>query len=140
MTTGSPSTPEGNERGSLATETVVVIPLLVLLLLFVIGCARLVHTRNVIDQAADQAARAASLGPGPGAQARALDAARTILAGDDDCTAPHVTLSQDQSAGTVTAVVSCTVPLKDLFTAGFPGHQTLNAQESSPRDLYAPGN
>jgi Flp pilus assembly protein TadG len=140
VTPHQPSDTADSERGSLALETVVVVPLLVLLLLFAIGCARLVHARNLIDQAADQAARAASLGPATDAQARAQNAARTVLAGAYNCTAPRITLSQDQSAAAVTATVSCTVVLNDLFITGFPGHQTLTARQTSPRDLYAPRN
>jgi Flp pilus assembly protein TadG len=128
------------EAGSLSVETVVVIPLVIVLLLFVVGVARLVHARSLIDQAADQAALAAALGPGtgPGAQARAVDAARTILAGSYNCTDPHVTLTVNQAADAVTAAVACTVPLKDLLTAGFPGHESLSASETAPRNLYAP--
>ncbi len=129
------------QDGSLSVETVIVIPLVVLLLLFVVGAARAVHARDLIDQAADQAALAAALGTdtGNGAQSRAQDAARAILAGSYDCTDPHVTLTQNRAADSVTAAVNCTVPLHDLLTAGFPGHETVSAAETAPRNLYAPG-
>jgi Flp pilus assembly protein TadG len=118
-----------------------VIPLVALLLLFVVGAARSVHARDLIDQAADQAALAAALGTdtGSGAQSRAQDAARAILRGSYDCTDPRVALTENRAADSVTASVNCTVPLHDLVTAGFPGHESVSATETAPRNLYAPG-
>jgi Flp pilus assembly protein TadG len=120
---------------------VVVIPLVVLLLLFVVGAARLTHARDLVDQAADQAAVAAALGhdSGAGAQARAEEAAGAILHGSQDCIDPRVTLTQDPGTASVTVAVACAVPLRDLLTAGFPGHETLTATQTAPRNLYAPG-
>lgn len=137
MTGNPPPTTRSPEDGSLSVETVIVIPLVALLLLFVVGCARAVHARDLIDQAADQAALGTDTGQQ--AQTRAQNAARAILAGSYDCTDPHVTLTQNRAADSVTAAVNCTVPLHDLLTAGFPGHETVSAAETAPRNLYAPG-
>jgi len=128
--------PPAQQRGSLSIETVVAIPLVVLLLLFVIGAARLVHARTLTDQAADQAAGTAAFATGTAAQARAQGSARAVLAGSD-CTDPSIALTQNQAARSVTATVSCTIALRDLLTAGFPGHETLTSSETAPRNLYA---
>lgn len=129
-----------DERGSVTLEMVIaVVPLAVMLLLLTVGFIRQAHVRGLVDQAAQQAARAASLGPGYGDTARASQAASVILADTDGCSAPHVSLIRDPAADAVTADVSCTVGLGDLFVAGFPGHQTISASATSPRDIYAPG-
>lgn len=128
--------PPARQRGSLSVETVVAIPLVVLLLLFVIGAARLVHARTLTDQAADQAADAAAFATDTAAQATAQNSARAVLAGSH-CTDPSIALTQDQAAHSVTATVSCTIALRDLLTAGFPGHETLTSSETAPRNLYA---
>lgn len=129
-----------DERGSVTLEMVIaVVPLAVMLLLLTVGFIRQAHVRNLVDQAAQQAARAASLGPGYGDTARASQAASVILAGTHGCSTPHVNLIRDPAADAVTADVSCTVGLGDLFVAGFPGHQTISASATSPRDIYAPG-
>lgn len=131
-----PPHPPAQQRGSLSIETVVAIPLVVLLLLFVIGAARLVHARTLTDQAADQAAVAAAFVPGTAAQARAQDSTRAILA-SSHCADLSIALSQNQAAHSVTATVSCTVALSDLLMAGFPGHETITSSATAPRNLYA---
>ncbi|WP_051451396.1 TadE/TadG family type IV pilus assembly protein [Actinospica robiniae] len=129
-----------DERGSVTLEMVIaVVPLAVMLLLLTTGFIRQAHVRDLVDQAAQQAARAASLGPGYGDTARASQAASLILAGTHGCSTPRVSLTRDPVADAVTADVSCTVGLGDLFVAGFPGHQTISASATSPRDVYAPG-
>jgi Flp pilus assembly protein TadG len=122
------------DRGSITVETVAILPAIIVILLFVIGAVRLVHARTQIDQAADQAAIAAA-DAGSGA---ASQAATALLRGSSDCQDPAVTVARSgYAASSVTATVSCTVPLSDLLVAGFPGHRTVTAHATVPRSLYA---
>lgn len=132
----------GRDRGSITVETVVILPLIVVLLFLVIGTVRLVHARGQIDQAADQAAiAAADAGPGPGEQAAAQGAATAVLNTSPDCASPTVAVNagaDPRTASFVTVTVSCAVPLSDLVVAGFPGHRTETARATVVRSLYTP--
>lgn len=55
----------GDERGSVAAELTLLVPALVMLLLFVVFCARVADARLRVDDAAHQAARAATLARSP---------------------------------------------------------------------------
>lgn len=139
-TTPTPTRLPARDRGSVAAELTLVTPLLLLLmLLFVVLCGRLAGARLRLDDAAHQAARAAS-------------AARTVTAAQTDArataesalTAAGVTCRElvvtVDTAGlrpgsTVTATVTCTVGLDDLSLLAVPGATRLTATFTSPVDV-----
>jgi Flp pilus assembly protein TadG len=111
-----------------------------MMLLFVVFCGRLADTRLRLEDAAHQAARAASLARTTvAAQSDAQSAATSALA-TAGVTCRTVDVSVDTAGlrpgATVTATVTCVVGLSDVTLLGMPGATTLSASFSSPIDIY----
>lgn len=129
-----------DERGSAAAELTLLTPLLILLLLFVVLCGRLADTKLRINDAAHQAARAATLARTPSqATANAQTTASAALA-SAGITCQSLTVSTDtqglKPGSTVTVTVSCSVGLGDLTMLGIPGSRTFESSFSSPVDVW----
>ncbi|MFF7982852.1 TadE family protein [Streptomyces sp. NPDC007901] len=126
-------------RGSVTLELVLTIPILILMLWFLVYCGRLSDTRLSIEDAAHQAARAATLdrsGHAAAADARSTATSALSEAGVT-CQSLSVATSGTLHAGsTVTVSVSCTVGLHDLALLQVPGTTTLTAESTSPVDVY----
>ena len=123
----------------MTVELVLTLPMLILMLWFLVYCGRLSDTRLRIEDAAHQAARAATLDRSPSsATADARSTAATALSDAGvTCQRLSVTTSGTLQAGsTVTVAVSCTVGLHDLALLQVPGTTTLTAQFASPVDVY----
>lgn len=128
------------EHGSATAELVLITPVVILMLLFVILCGRLADTTLRLNDAAHQAARAATLARTP------------TTAASDAATAAHAALDQSGVAcrsltlqtatqglrpgSTVSVTVSCTLGLSDLTLLGLPGAVTRQASFSSVVDVY----
>jgi len=130
------------DDGSVTVELVLLAPVLSLLLWFLVYCGRVSDTRLEIEDAAHQAARAATLEHAPTAAAqRARTTAASAL--DDaglTCRDLTVTTRGTLANGTsVTVTVSCTVDLHDLALLQVPGTTTLTARAGAPVDLYRSG-
>jgi len=130
-----------SERGSVSVEmTVLVVPLMVVLALFVALCARGASAAIDVHAAASAAARAASLARSPGsAQTAAAASATTTLAGRRlTCTDLQVSVdtSQFHRGGSVAVTIACAVALNDLGLPGVGGARTVTATASSPLDFY----
>lgn len=128
------------ERGSMAVELVMLTVPLVVILLFVVALGRLSSARNQVEEAARDAARAASLASGsaPAARAAALAAVDADLSGIS-CADRSVTVDTTwlRPGGQVAVTVGCHVPLGDLLLAGVPGRRTVQARSVSVVDTYA---
>lgn len=126
-------------RGSVTVELVTITPVLILMLWFLVYCGRLSDARLQIEDAAHQAARAATLDrsrPAALADARATAASALSDAGIT-CQFLSVTTHGTFRAGsTVRVAVSCTVGLHDLALLQVPGSTTLTAEFASPVDVY----
>ncbi|MFJ5804071.1 hypothetical protein [Streptomyces decoyicus] len=98
-----------------------------------------------VDNAANSAARAASqAADADTAQARGRAAAHASLRQDDrNCTSQTVNIDTGSfnaplgQAASVTATVTCTIPLSQLTAPGLPGSKTLTATATSALDQYA---
>jgi Flp pilus assembly protein TadG len=128
------------ERGSVTAEAVLIAPVLVMLLVFV---AVLVHrgvdARLRVDDAAHQAARAASLQRTPAAAGTAADATATsaLVHAGLVCREAAVTTTTSASPGsTVRVSVHCTVDFGQALVLGIPGTRTLSATASEVIDTY----
>jgi len=134
-----PTRSRSASRGSATVELVLAAPILILLLWFLVYCGRMSDSRLRIEDAAHQAARAASLDRDPAAartDARST-AANALAAGGITCRSFAVATSGTLEPGsTVTASVTCTVGLSDLALLHVPGSQTLTARFSAPVDTY----
>ena len=129
------------QRGSMATEVAVNVPLILVLLVFIAVANRAVTARQDVDSVAQAAARAASLHRDPAsAQQAAVEAAEANL-GDGRVTCTPLVVNVDtsgfQPGGSVTVTISCTVDYTDL-AAGFPipGALTFTGAAASPVDVW----
>ena len=133
---------EPGDEGSVAAEVAIAIPVLVAILLLVgVLLARGVDARLRVDDAAHQAARAASLTRTPAAATRAAEQAATAALSHAGvgCVDPAVVvdMSDFTPGGLVTVTVSCRLDLSyaaALLAAG--DLRILTATASSPIDTY----
>jgi Flp pilus assembly protein TadG len=131
---------EDRDRGSSTAELVIITPIIIVLLLLVVGFGRYAHGRQLVEQAAAAAARAASLSP-TAAQAdrRARQAATTSLADAGvSCRSMNITIDAGdfRAGGTVAVTVACTADLSDLALAGLPGAATMTATGRASLETY----
>jgi Flp pilus assembly protein TadG len=131
--------PEG-DSGSVAVELTLLTPLLLLLLVFVVALGRLSEGRQQVDDAAAQAARAATVvASASNAQGAARQAASASLA-SDGVTCSHLSVTTDTTSfvpgGVVRVQVSCTVSLSDLSLLHLPGAETITGVATSPVDRF----
>jgi Flp pilus assembly protein TadG len=128
------------DAGSSTAELAVATPLLVMVLLFAVLCARLASTQMDLQAAAGSGARSASIArTQTAARADAERAARDTLAARG-LTCRDAAVSVEPGAlrpgGAATVTVSCTVPFSDLLLLGVPGSRTVSATATSPIDRY----
>lgn len=131
------------DTGSAVTETVLLIPALLIILLFVVFVGRVTSTDNDVAASARDGARAASRADSPDA---AIDAARATVT--DALAGRHVrcrTLDIQVDAadftrdGNVAVDVRCDVSLDDLTGLRVPGTKTLNARAVEVVDRFRGG-
>lgn len=135
---------EDGEAGNVAVNTAVIVPVLILVGMLLIMAGRLVLAQGVVQSAANEAARSASISrTAQVAGAQALSTATTTLA-NSGVRCAQTTVAPDTQAfqlplgevGTVRVVVSCVVPLADLGLPGAPGSRTITATGTSVLDAY----
>ncbi|KIZ15689.1 hypothetical protein SNA_25470 [Streptomyces natalensis ATCC 27448] len=134
-----------DDRGTYTLETVICVTFLLpfLGLLAAYGLAGVFD--NSVDNAANSAARAASqAADADTAQARGRAAANAALRQDDrNCTSQTVRIDTSSfnaplgQAASVTATVTCAIPLSQLTVPGLPGSKTLTSTATSALDQYA---
>jgi Flp pilus assembly protein TadG len=129
------------DRGSVSVEmTVLVVPLMVVLALFVALCARGASAAIDVHAAASAASRAASLARSPGTARDAAATSAALSLGGQRLTCAGLQVSVDTSqfhpGGSVAVTLQCVVTLSDLGVPGVPGSRTLAATASSPLDVY----
>jgi Flp pilus assembly protein TadG len=128
------------DRGSATTEITLAAPLLVLLLVLVgVVIHRNVDARIRLDDAAHQAARAASLEhtPATAATAAKRTATRALTSAGLACRQMTVTVATNQlrPGGTVTVTVDCIVDLGDALIFGEPT-KSLSARAVEPINVW----
>jgi Flp pilus assembly protein TadG len=136
--------PVGADDGNAALELVILAPVLLALLGLVIAAGRTSIAQGSVDAAARDAARQASISLTPAAaQAAGQASALAALRQDGlDCkpvvliNVSEFTTTQPGEPATVTASVRCTVSLSNLALPGLPGSVGLQAEFTSPLDVY----
>jgi len=135
------------DRGSMTTEFVVLAPIVIVIVLLVVGLGRYAHGKQLVEQAAAAAARAASLtASGAQAQTRAARAAAGSLS-DAGLSCTGITANVDTGSfrpgGVVTVTITCTADLSGLALSGLPGTATVTATGRAPleahRQISTPG-
>jgi Flp pilus assembly protein TadG len=132
------------DGGSVSLEFVVLAPALLAFVALLVVAGRVAIASNSVEQAADEAARSASISRTvAGARAAATEGARRALA-EQDLTCSVISVAVDAGGfavpvgrpAQVRATVTCVVPLADLAVPGFPGSRTVTATAVSPLDTY----
>jgi Flp pilus assembly protein TadG len=128
------------ERGSVAVELTLLVPIFVLLLLLIVALGRASDAGIQIQDAAHAAARAATLATSPTAAEGAAEQAASAALAESGTTCQSVSVSADVGSLTpgsmVQVSVSCTVNYADLSGIDLPGAHTITASSSSIVDLY----
>lgn len=133
-----------DERGSAVVEAVLLTPVLVAMLLVVIFGGRVALTRQAVESAAADAARAASIArTASAARSDAGKSANISLANQNiQCTQTRVTVDVGGFAkpvgtvATVSVTVVCDMLTSDLGLVGVPGTMRIEATMVSPLDTY----
>jgi Flp pilus assembly protein TadG len=124
----------------MTTELVIIAPVVIVILLLVVGLGRYAHGKQLVEQAAAAAARAASLSSTPSqAQDKALQAASGSL-NDAGVSCASMSAAVDttsfRAGGTVRVTLTCTADLSGLAMAGLPGSATMTATGAAPLETY----
>ena len=132
------------DLGSASLELVVLAPALLLLLSLLIFGARTRMAETSVDQAAGQAARAASLARTASAATRDAEAVASAVLQREGLVCDRTEVHVDTGGfrvpvGTPARVwvqVSCRGPFSDLALPGVPGARTVEARAVSVLDTY----
>lgn len=133
------------ERGlAPATELVIIVPAIMILLGLVVAGGRIWLARSAVSEAAYSAARAASIerSAGAGGEAGRRAAVRELHTDGLQCRSQTVETDTSGFAtpagkpAQVRADVACTVALDDLLLPGMPGHLTLRGTGAAALDTY----
>ena len=129
-----------DEAGAVATELVLLTPLLIVLLLFVVALGRLAGARINVDGAAAQAARAASIATTPAGAAAAAQQTAVAALGSDHVTCATLKVATNTArfapGGSVTVTVTCAVALSDLTGLRLPASEQVASSATSVVDTY----
>lgn len=128
------------QDGSVTTEVVLLTPVLLVLLGFVVLTGRIGEVDGAVANAAQQAARAASLVGTPTAAHAAAGATATANLDADGIACTRLSLAVDtgrlEPGGDVTVAVTCTVELGDIAFTGLPGSRTVRSRAVEVIDTY----
>ena len=135
------------ESGTSTLELVALVPLLAALMLFVVFCGRVTVTRLNVQQAARDAARAASIAITRDDAAYALDQSLTENLGARARYCTHLPVDYtaiaadngapgDWDAGVIELRLTCVIPTDDLGLLGIAGTKTFTATAIEPVDTW----
>jgi Flp pilus assembly protein TadG len=137
------------EAGNAALELVILAPVLLFLLGLIIAFGRVSTAQNAVSDAAQDAARQASLQLNPAdAIAAGQASAQAALAADGLHCNPQVTVHTNGGNGlpgfqaqvglpaAVSATVTCVVSLAPIAVPGLPGSRTISETFTSPLDPF----
>ena len=145
--TNTKSADNGSETGTSTLELVALVPLLAALMLFVVFCGRVTVTRLDVQQAARDAARAASIAITRDDAAIALEASLTENLGgqarycthlpvDYSAIATDSGIGGDWDSGLIELSLTCAIPTEDLGLLGIAGTKTFTAKAIEPFDTW----
>ena len=145
-TTPTPTSPE-DEAGTSTLEFVALVPLLAALMLIVVFCGRVTVTRLDVQQAARDAARAASIAITREDAAVALEASLTENLGGQARHCTHLPVDYtaiatdsgvggDWDSGVIELRLTCAIPTEDLGLLGIAGTKTFTAKAVEPVDTW----
>ena len=128
------------ERGSASVELVLMAPVLIVILLFVVGLARIANAKQQVEAIAADGARAASLERNTSLSASAARDAVARELGERGMSCSSLDVDVDVSdyrpGGSVEVTVSCTAALGDVALSGLPGSKRYTASAVVPIETY----
>ena len=129
------------DRGSVAAEVTIAAPFLVMLLVFVaVVIHRGVDARLRLDDAAHQAARAASIERTSATATAAAQSTATNALSSAGVTCASLSVDTAtggmRPGGTISVTVSCAVDFGDALILGVPGQKRLSATAVEPVDTW----
>ncbi|MFF1816353.1 TadE/TadG family type IV pilus assembly protein [Kribbella sp. NPDC058245] len=129
-----------DQRGTMALEMAVLAPILLILFMFLLACGRFFQTSSLLESAARDGARAASMSRSQTeAQIRVNDAVtRTMGQAVKSCkeTASGVITTTLAAGAPMTVEVTCTIDYRDLSFLGLSGDTTITKRFTSSVDPY----
>jgi len=134
----------GRTTGSVSIEAVLIIPAFLLFVALIAAIGRTAGVQEEVHAAAVEAARVASLASSAATGESAGRAAVLAHLAQDGVNCLSLVISINSQSldrppgqpGTVTASVTCVVPLADLAVPGLPGQVTIADSFSTPIDPY----
>lgn len=135
---------QSSERGSEAIEAAIGVPAFLLFIVLIITAGRVAMAKQVVEAAAADGARSASISRTQGqAEVAGSDGATASLNNQGlQCQSTSVSINTAGFASpvgtpsTVSATIRCVVNLSDVAIPGLPGTRTITATMSSPLDTY----
>lgn len=133
-----------SELGSATVELAILVPALLLMLGLLAAGGRVWFARTTVTEAANSAARAASIARSAneaGANGRSA-AEQSLSTGGLRCAGTEITINTAAfgvpvgTPATVTSTVRCRVSFSDLLLPGTPGSINLSASGASALDTY----
>lgn len=128
------------ERGSAVLEAVIGAPVIILLLVTLIGAARVANAHQLVDDAAGDAARAASMARSTAAATVAArqSAAASLSGRGVSCSSMAISVdtSNWRPGGSVGVTLTCTAQLSDLGLPILGGDRDITAQAAAVIDVY----
>jgi Flp pilus assembly pilin Flp len=133
-----------DERGAAAVELTLMVPALVLVLGLLVAGGRLWYARSAVVEAAQTAARAASLARTAGQAHQDGQEAATASISTAGLVCGDRTVIINTSAfgvpvgtpATVMSAVECSVPFGDILLPGMPGSIRLSSRGAAALDTY----
>ena len=133
-----------SERGSATVELAILIPALLLMLGLLAAGGRVLFARTTVTEAANSAARAASLARSAAEAATSGRSAAEQSLSTGGLRCGHAEIAINTAAfgvpvgtpATVTATVRCRVSFSDLLVPGISGSISLSASGASALDTY----
>jgi len=131
------------DEGLMALELAILTPVVIVMLLTVVAFGRVTQGRQLVDDAAALAGRAASLSDTPGHADQTARTTVTDTLTDAGLSCRDTRVDVDTSAfvpgGQIIVTVQCTSDLSNLALTGLPGHLKLNATSRTPIETYRAG-
>lgn len=133
----------GRQQGTVAVETAIVAPALLVLMLLIVYAGRAAQADADVRVAAARAARAASVAAAADAatDAATTTATQNLATAGVDC--QTVTVDVDtgdfRAGGAVTVTVACQVPNGDIALLAVPGTRWSTATATQPIDTHRGG-
>jgi Flp pilus assembly protein TadG len=133
-----------NQRGAAAVELTLLVPALLLMLGLLVAGGRLWFARTTVNEAAQTAARAASLARSTyAATAAGREAgAQSLETAGLRCRSTSISINAAAfgvpagTPSTVTSPITCNVDFSDVMLPGWPGSMELTGRGSAALDTY----